>query len=106
MALPFRNGVLLQWEGDGTDKRYRVRCKNVASSDERLFVSTGRTLFLDRTALDVNGYDFIATMEAICGDGGKTQRSKPIRFGFAPAASPEIAIALDFKVRLPLIVRP
>jgi hypothetical protein len=101
MALPYRDGVLLQWETDNIPgTQYRIRCRNVAKREERVFVSASHSLFLDRTALDVAGHDFIATIEALRGDGVGTKRSRPIRFGFRQAVAPDIAIPLDFKAKL------
>lgn len=101
MALPYRDGMLLQWDADdGPGTQYRIRCRNVAKREERVFVSAGHSLLLDHSALDVAGHDFIATIEALRSDGSRTMRSRPIRFGFRPAVAPDIAIPLDFKAKL------
>ena len=101
MALPYRDGVLLKWEADeAPGTQYRIRCRNVATLEERVFVSVGDSLFLDRLALDVAGHDFLATVESFRGDSGPMKRTRPIRFGFSPAVAPDIAIPLDFKAKL------
>jgi len=101
MALPYRDGVLLQWETDNTPgKQYRIRCRNLAKLKERVFVSKGHSLFLDRSALHGVGREFISTIEALHSDGSRTDRSRPIRFGLRTAASSEISIPLDFKAKL------
>jgi hypothetical protein len=101
MALPYRNGVLLQWETDNIPgTQHRIRCRNIAKREERVFVSVGHSLFLDRYALDAAGHDFIATIEALRKEGGPSKRSRPIRFNFRPAEAPDIAIPLDFKAKL------
>jgi hypothetical protein len=101
MALNYRNGVLLQWEGDDeAGQQYRIRCRRSAGSEERVFTSSGHSLFLDRHALDGFAGDTIATIETVISPGMATWPSKPIRFRFGQPVSNGLDIPLDFKAKV------
>lgn len=101
LALPHEGGVVFHWETGGrTDTTYRLRCRAMTGTEERVFTTDRPSLYVQRGALERSDGFYIASVEALDPDSGTIRRTPEIRFRLSAPVASAYEIPLDFKAKV------